>query len=89
MTATSDAPPPYGPMMSAIRTGHTFGNRVRFLKLPLIFLDPALYADAIAQFYWLTKVLESCLDAHKDAPILARVRGLGCDAMAPGAPLRC
>lgn len=83
MTATSDAPPLYGRMMSAIRTGHTFGNRVRFLKLPLIFLDPALYADAIAQFYWLSEALEDSLRRHASHPLVRRVAAIGLE-VTPG-----
>ena len=64
-------------MMLEIKQAHHVGNTIRMWKLPLILLDSLSYGGAIAQFYWLTKVLESCLDAHKDAPILARVRGLG------------
>ena len=40
-------PPLYGRMMKAIQSGHSFGNRVRMLKLPLIFLEEQLYAGAI------------------------------------------
>lgn len=52
----------YGRMMSAIRTSHSIGNTVRMVKLPLIFTDARLYGGAIANFYWLTRTLEACLD---------------------------
>ena len=42
----------YGRMMKAIHISHEFGNKVRLLKLPLIFLEDRLYAGAIAQFFW-------------------------------------
>ena len=48
-------PPLYGRMMRAISSGHTFGNRVRMLKLPLIFAEERLYAGAITQFFWLSE----------------------------------
>lgn len=52
----------YGRMMASIRTSHSIGNTIRMVKLPLIFTDPRLYGGAIANFYWLTKTLETCLD---------------------------
>ena len=33
------APPLYGRMMRAIRTGHSIGNTIRILKLPLVFKE--------------------------------------------------
>ena len=69
-------PPLYGRMMKAIQSGHSFGNRVRMLKLPLIFLEPSLYAGAIAQFYWLTFVLETRLAEHREHPMIAMVSTL-------------
>jgi hypothetical protein len=68
-------PPLYGRMMKAIQSGHSFGTRVRMLKLPLIFLEPPLYAGAICQFYWLSATLEARL-AVCEHPILAKVRAL-------------
>ena len=81
MTSTSDAldcvpvghrdgPPLYGRMMAAIRSGHSFGNGVRMLKLPLIFVEEALYAGAIAQFYFLTERLEARLREHASHPLV-------------------
>ena len=66
-------PPLYGRMMKAIQSGHTFGNRIRMLKLPLIFLEESLYAGAIAQFYWLTATLEAEMDKQKHEPMVAAV----------------
>ena len=51
-----DGPPLYGRMMKAIASGHDRANAVRFLKLPFILTEAKLYAGAIAQFYWLSKV---------------------------------
>jgi len=45
-------------MMKNIHSRHERGNSVGFLKLPLIFTDPKLWAGAIGQFYVLTKTLE-------------------------------
>ena len=45
----SSAPPLYGRMMKAIRVGHSFGNSVRMIKLPLVFTEDNLYADAIGK----------------------------------------
>ena len=77
----ADAPPGdrplYGRMMTSISAGHTFGNRVRMLKLPMISAEPRLYAGAIAQFFWLTEELEAALARHAKHPIVARVRELG------------
>lgn len=69
----------YGKMMLAIRGSHSWGNRVRMLKLPVILTDAKLYAGAIANFYFLTRALERALDAPgaKDHAILAPVRALG------------
>lgn len=47
------------------------------LKLPLIFLQEDLYAGAITQFYWLSVVLETRLEKHKEHPMVASVRSLG------------
>ncbi|GMH64664.1 hypothetical protein TrRE_jg6727, partial [Triparma retinervis] len=46
-------------MMAAIRGPHDRGNLLGFLKLPLIFTSPHLYAGAISQFYILTSLIES------------------------------
>ena len=70
-------PPLYGRMMQAIQRGHSFGNRVRMLKLPLIFAEEPLYGAAIAQFYWLSATLERRLEANSDDPMVKRVAGLG------------
>lgn len=70
-------PPLYGRMMKAIQSGHSFGNRVRMLKLPLIFLESDLYAGAIAQFYFLTSTLETLLAKFSDHPMIKRVAELG------------
>ena len=72
-----DGPPLYGRMMSAIHSGHSFGNGVRMLKLPLIFVEEALYAGAISQFYLLTRALEAALEKHQKDPMVAKVRKLG------------
>jgi hypothetical protein len=72
-----DGPPLYGRMMKAISSGHTFGNRVRMLKLPLIFADERLWAGAITQFFWLSEMLEARLEAHSSHPMVQRVRALG------------
>jgi heme oxygenase len=70
-------PPLYGRLMKAIATGHTFGNRVRMIKLPLIFTDPQLYAAAIGQFFWLTETLEIALARYADHPMIQRIQDLG------------
>ena len=69
----------FGKMMRAIRGGHTLGNRIRMLKLPLILTDSQLYGGAIANFYWLTRALERALDdpIAQSHPVLAPVRALG------------
>lgn len=69
-------PPLYGRMMKAIHTGHTWGNRVRMVKLPLIFAELPLYAGAIAQFFWLTEALEAALARHEGHPMVQRVKEL-------------
>ena len=67
----------YAGMVRAIRGGHTAGNRVRMLKLPLVLTDAKLYFGAIAQFYWLTRALEDALAAAPKADAgVRRVRGL-------------
>ena len=70
-------PPLYGRMMKAIASGHSFGNNVRMLKLPLIFAESGLYAQAIAQFFWLTETLEARLEEHASHPMVVKVRSLG------------
>ena len=67
-------PPLYGRMMKAISKGHTFGNTIRMVKLPLIFAEPELYAGAIAQFFWLSETLETVLARHADHAMVAKVR---------------
>ena len=70
-------PPLYGRMMAAIRSGHSFGNAVRMLKLPLIFTEVELYAGAIAQFYHLSAALEAALHRYDEDPMVSKVRSLG------------
>ena len=53
--------PLFARMMGAIHVKHTRGNRVGFVKLPLIMLDIKLYGGAIAQFYMVTEALEAQL----------------------------
>ncbi len=79
----ADAPPLFGRMMGAIRTGHSLANTVRMLKLPLIFLEEQLYADAIAQFFWLIETLEAALRRRAADPLVQRVLALELD-VAPG-----
>lgn len=55
----------YGRMMGSIRMGHSLGNSLRMLKLPVILTDTQLYAGAIANFYWLTQTLEDRLQQHE------------------------
>lgn len=78
----------YGSMMKAIKQSHSTGNMIRMLKLPLIFTDHRLYAGAIANFYWLTMTLETCLDrseAQEPGGLVAEVRrGLGGMRLATG-----
>ena len=72
------APPLYGRMMRAIRTGHSIGNTIRMLKLPLVFTEQELYFGAIAQFYLLTEALEEALERSKGtSDMVARVAALG------------
>merc|ERR1712137_784168 len=76
MSGKEDKPPLYGRMMQSIHTRHELGNRMRMLKLPLIFSEPRLYADAISQFYLLSRTLELRLQsAHH--PMVERVKALG------------
>lgn len=72
-----DGPPLYGRMMKSISSGHDRANRMRMLKLPLIFTEAKLYAGAIAQFYWLSDALEAQLRRHADHPMVAKVAALG------------
>ena len=72
-----DGPPLYGRMMKSISSGHDRANRMRMLKLPLIFTEQKLYAGAIAQFYWLSDALEAQLQRHADHPMVAKVAELG------------
>ncbi len=67
----------YGAMMRGIRSGHTRGNTIRMLKLPLVLTEEALYAGAIAQFYLLTEQVEKALARHAGGDLAERVRGLG------------
>jgi len=43
----------------------------------LIFTEESLYADAIAQFFFLTEELEKALARHQDDPMVQRVTSLG------------
>ena len=70
-------PPLYGRMMKSISSGHDRANRMRMLKLPLIFTEAKLYAGAIAQFYWLSDALEAQLRRHAEHPMVATVAALG------------
>ena len=74
------APALYGRMMKAIRAGHSLGNSVRMIKLPLIFAEQELYAGAIAQFFWLTATLEEALERQSTHPMIEKVRALGLKA---------
>ena len=77
--------PLYGRLMGAIDVQHTWGNRVGFVKLPLIMLDIKLYGGAIAQFYILTEALESELARHADHKLVAHVRrAIDLKDLAPG-----
>ena len=76
-------PPLYGRMMKAISTGHTFGNRVRMVKLPLIFTEESLYAGAITQFFLLTEALERALQHNEKHPMVAKMKDLGLN-LTPG-----
>lgn len=66
----------FGRMMRGIDPGHTWGNRLRMLKLPMILTDTKLYAGAICQFYLLTRTLEQLLAKHPDDPLVCRIRNL-------------
>ena len=72
-----DGPPLYGRMMKSIASGHDRANRMRMLKLPLIFTEAKLYAGAIAQFYWLSDALEAQLRRHADHAMVVKVAELG------------
>ena len=76
--------PLYARLMQAIDVQHTWGNRVGFVKLPLIMLDIKLYGGAIAQFYILTEALEAQLARHADHELVAHVR----DELVVGVPLQ-
>ena len=77
--------PLYARLMQAIDVQHTWGNRVGFVKLPLIMLDIKLYGGAIAQFYILTEALESELARHADHKLVAHVRrAIDLKDLAPG-----
>ena len=77
--------PLYGRLMGAIDVQHTWGNRVGFVKLPLIMLDIRLYGGAIAQFYLVTEALEAQLERHADHELVAHVRrAISLDNLAPG-----
>jgi heme oxygenase len=73
----------FGSMMKAIRTRHTWGNRLGFVKLPLILTDVRLYGGAIAQFYFLTATLEGALSRRRDDPLVDSVLSQGLN-LAPG-----
>ena len=62
--------PLFARMMGAIHVKHTRGNRVGFVKLPLILTDKQLYGGAIAQFYFLTERLEARLREHASHPLV-------------------
>lgn len=66
----------YGRMMKAISRSHSFGNTVRMVKLPLIFMDELLYAGAIAQFHLLSEALEGGLLCHASHPLVAKLDAL-------------
>eukprot|EP00729_Bicosta_minor_P007882 gene7882-6996_t len=71
--AVGDGKNLFGKMMISIKSAHTWGNRVRMLKLPLIFTETWLYAGAIANFYYLTLALEEALDKARDDIMVAQV----------------
>ena len=75
-TQKPDAQLLFSKMMIAIQSAHTFGNNIRMVKLPLIFLDDQLYAGAIANFYWLTRAMEEGLERLKSDWKVERVRSL-------------
>lgn len=66
----------FAKMMASIKSSHSIGNTIRMVKLPLILTNTRLYADAISQFYWLTKTLEECLEAKAEDGLLKSVRAL-------------
>ncbi|GMI37039.1 hypothetical protein TrCOL_g7839 [Triparma columacea] len=71
-------------MMSSIRSRHSRGNMIGFLKLPLIFTSPTLYAGAIAQFYLLTLLLESG-ELKGEGPMFRKLKeDLALKPLAPG-----
>ena len=77
--------PLYARLMQAIDVQHTWGNRVGFVKLPLIMLDIKLYGGAIAQFYMVTEALEAQLERHADHKLVAHVReAIALPDLAPG-----
>ncbi len=85
MDKSEEQRPLYGRLMGAIDVQHTWGNRVGFVKLPLIMLDIKLYGGAIAQFYILTEALESELARHADHKLVAHVRrAIDLKDLAPG-----
>ena len=75
--------PLYGSMMKSIDAGHTFGNRVRMVKLPLIFLDEERWAGAITQFFLLSEALEKGLAQHAAHPMVIKLKELGLE-VTPG-----
>jgi hypothetical protein len=75
--------PLYGSMMKSIDAGHTFGNRVRMIKLPLIFLDEERWAGAITQFFFLSEALEKGLAQHAAHPMVIKLKELGLE-VTPG-----
>ena len=77
--------PLYARLMQAIDVQHTWGNRVGFVKLPLIMLDIRLYGGAIAQFYMVTEALEAQLARHAEHKLVAHVRrAIDLKDLAPG-----
>jgi len=68
----------YSKMMKGIHTQHSWGNRVRMLKLPFILLDRSggMYAGAIAQFYFLTAHLEDALALQASHPWVEKLLAL-------------
>jgi len=85
MGETEAQRPLYARLMQAIDVQHTWGNRVGFVKLPLIMLDIRLYGGAIAQFYMVTEALESELARHADHKLVAHVReAISLENLAPG-----
>ena len=79
------ARPLFARMMGAIHVKHTRGNRVGFVKLPLILTDKQLYGGAIAQFYFLTERLEARLREHAAHPLVKHLLDeLDLKPIAPG-----